>query len=885
MGIRREAFASFAVILLSLVLLLAYVPSPASAATLKCRDRPAGRERTSLNVGWRFQRSETSPDGLSYDQLKAYILPSANDFIKDPAQHHQRPSSPPPPVDRAQAGYDDSQWEQLDLPHDWAVKGPFYTGADPVIDGSMGRLPIQGVGWYRRTFALGPADEGKAVYLDVDGAMSYAMVWVNGNLVGGWPYGYASFRLDLTPYVNKGGEENQLAIRLDNAVDSSRFYPGAGIYRNVWLTKVSPVHIGRSGTWVRSRDISTTSATLDITVQLENTAKSGGKAVDVSVVTDVHVMDAASGKAGDKVATFPNATASLDAGGKQSVNGSVSLQNPRLWGPRPEQEPNMYVAVSHVYVGGKEVDTYETPFGVRTVEYSGETGLSVNGQHVFLKGICQHHDLGALGAAFSVPAAERQLQVMQDMGVNSLRTSHNPPAPELLQLADRMGILVLDEIFDTWRTAKVTNDFHRIFDDWHEADTRAFVRRDRNHPSVFLWSFGNEVAEQSQGDAGAATARALHAIVRDEDPTRQTCVGMDQARPGSAFTQAVDTIGLNYQGEGRGDGPPAFPSFHAASPGKMIFSTESSSAVSSRGTFLFPVTPANSSIVRDGNGADDATMTVSSYDLYAVSWGASPEKVFFAQDTYPWVAGEYVWTGWDYVGEPTPYADRARSSYFGIVDLAGFPKERYYLYQSRWRPDVRNAHILPHWDWPGRVGQVTPVHVFSSADEAELFVNGESQGRVRRAARTYRFRWDQVVYQPGEVRVETYKDGAAWASATVRTTGKAKGLRLSTYKGRAGIRAGGDDLAFVSLDIVDERGDVVPLAGDDITFSVDGPGEIVATDNGDPRDYVAFPSKERKAFNGHALAIVRARAGATEPITVKASADGLEAGEVTLKIE
>lgn len=837
-----------------------------------------GRERLSLNAGWRFRRTVDNPDNVTYAKMKSWIMPSANAFIKNASKRYARPAGQPANVTFAQPSFADSAWDVVDLPHDWAVKGPFYTGSNPTVGPSMGRLPSQGVAWYRRNFTLTGADNGKAIYLDVDGAMSYAMVWLNGQFVGGWPYGYASWRLDLTPYVTQG--DNVVAIRLDNAVSNSRWYPGAGIYRNVWLTKVHATHVGQTGTYVVSRQVSAASAVLDLVVQVDNTAASGS--TDVTVGTDVHVYDAAAGKAGDKVAEFPSVTLSVEAGKTKAANASVTLQNPQLWGPPPTQKPNMYIAVTRLSIGSDVIDTYETRFGVRSLEYKND-GLRVNGEKVYLHGLCQHHDLGSLGSAFNIRAAERQLEILQDMGANAIRTSHNPPAPELLDLTDRMGFVVLDEIFDTWNHHKTSNDFQTIFADWHEPDLRAFVRRDRNHPSVFAWSFGNELSEQGSAEGGI-TGRELKGIVNDEDPTRQTTVAMNSAGPGSALASVVDLIGLNYQGEGTGSNNPQFPAFRAKFPDKMLFSTESASAISSRGQYLFPVAASSNAKVSGSQGGDPVAKQVSAYDVYAVDWGASADRVFEVQDRYPYVAGEFVWTGWDYIGEPTPYD--TRSSYFGIVDLAGFPKDRYYLYQSRWRPDLRSVHMLPHWNWPGRVGKVTPVHVFSAADEAELFLNGRSLGRQKRKEFTYRFRWDNVTYEAGELRVETYKGGQEWANATVRTPGAAAGLQLSVYKNRTSITADGTDLAFITAAVVDDKGEFVATATDNIVFSVEGPSEVVSTDNGDPTDYVAFPSKERKAFAGLALAIVRAKAGAaTGDITVRAEAKGLKAGEIRISVQ
>jgi beta-galactosidase len=532
---------------------------------------------------------------------------------------------------------------------------------------------------------------------------------------------------------------------------------------------------------------------------------------------------------------------------------------------------------------GTVIDKYETTFGIRSVVFDPDQGVLVNGQHVPIRGVNNHHDLGSLGAAWNYRAAERQLEELLEMGTNSLRTSHNPPAPELLDLTDQMGYLVMDEAFDAWNEPKTANDFHLIFPDWHEPDIRALVRRDANHPSVICWSIGNEIPEQRSA-AGAKTGQILYDLVYDEDNTRPVTSGLNNGQPGDGLVNLIDVESLNYQGEGRGgNNRPSFPAFRSTYPDKLIWTSESASTLSSRGTYVFPVTSNISAIVADGIGGNATSLEVSAYDLYAPSWAASPDYVFKQQDAHPYVAGEFVWTGFDYLGEPTPYDDyeAARSSYFGIIDLAGFRKDRFYLYQSRWRPDLPFAHILPHWSWgEARVGKVTPVHVFTSADEAELFVNGESAGKLTRDPLTYRFRWDNVTYSPGNLRVVTYKKGSMWAEASKDTVGSATGLELETD--RSSISADGSDLAFVSVAVVDDDGQVVPDASNSITFSIEGPGDIVATDNGSPSDLTPFPSLTRDALSGLALAIVRTREGEKGSITVTATAEGLKEAQVVL---
>jgi len=877
------------------------------------------RERTSLNDHWRFTKGDPNGDstGLIYDVrpevkdrrddkaadaeptaaekiaatnrvvLKPWILPTANAFIKDPAKRHARPAANAATnVSYTQPDFDDHAWRGVNLPHDWAIERPFNTGGTGV-GGGMGRLPSPGIGWYRKQLDIPAGDAGKSIFLDVEGAMSYAMVWCNGHLVGGWPYGYASWRLDLTPYVVPGGT-NVLAIRLDNPPDSSRWYPGGGIYRNVWLTKTQPVHVGQWGTHVTASEVSRKRATVNLKVTVDNDSK---QPTNVSVAAEIYALDAKGNTTGSVVAKIAPVSLQIIPGESAVAEGSAIVNHPKLWGPPPIQQPIRYVAITTISQSGQVLDCCETQFGIRDVRFDPDKGIFLNGERIRIQGVNQHHDLGALGAAWNHRAAQRQLEILREMGCNAVRMSHNPPAPELLELCDQMGFLVIDEIFDCWERKKTPLDFHLIFPEWSEPDLRAFIRRDRNHPSVILWSVGNEVGEQYTGDDGAKVAQHLCNIAHDEDPTRPTTTAMNYAKPNMPLPAVVGVIGLNYQGEGIRDAsayaglkgvttPPQYAGFHQAFPGKVILSTESAAALSSRGEYLFPVCGDISAPVKDGSGGDLKRQHVSAYELHSADFGSTADKVFAAQDQHPFVAGEFVWSGWDYLGEPTPYYS-SRSSYFGIIDLAGFKKDRFYLYQSRWRPELPMAHILPRWTWSERVGQVTPVHVFTSGDEAELFLNDKSLGRKKKGAYEYRLRWDDVVYQPGTLKVVAYKNGKAWAKDEVKTADEPAKLKLQSD--RDAIRVDGNDLAFITVTVTDKNGLITPRANNRIRFSIEGPGEIVATDNGDPTSFESFQSHDRKAFNGLSLVIVRGQPGQPGKIKLTAKSEGLKPGTAFIK--
>lgn len=834
------------------------------------------------------QPTEAEEVTLSHTVLKPWILPTGNAFIKDPEKRYVRPEGQPgQDFPFVKPGFNDSLWQTVDLPHDWAIEGPFMEGEDAEVGGGMGRLPSHGVAWYRKKLDIPASDAHKMTYLEVEGAMSYAMVWLNGHLVGGWPYGYNTWRVDLTPYLNFGGE-NQLAIRLDNPNHSSRWYPGGGIYRNVWLIKTNPIHVDQWGTFVTTIDANEKTATIDVAVTIANHSSHNAK---IDIMTEIFPLNNKGEISGTSVGESNQIRTATEVGNPTKIHQSITLLHPKLWGPAPTQQPNMYVAVTTLRQKQQIIDQYTTPFGIRTLQFDGEKGLMVNGEPIFIKGVNQHHDLGALGAAFNKRAAERQLEILLEMGCNAIRIAHNPPAPELLELTDRMGILVVNEIFDVWERKKTPHDFHLIFPDWYEQDLRAFVRRDRNNPSVILWSYGNEVGEQYTDVAGAQLSQKLHDIVKEEDPTRPTTVSMNYAKPHMPFSEVSDVINLNYQGEGIRDTPahahlvgirtsPMYPAFHEKYPYKLILSSENAAALSTRGTYMFPVHEGISSPVTDQTGGDSKNRFVSAYELYAVDFGSSADKVFATKDQHPYVGGGFVWSGWDYLGEPTPYY-LSRSTYFGIIDLAGFKKDRFYLYQARWRPDYPMVHILPHWNWPERIGQTTPVHLFTSGDEAELFLNGESLGRKQKGDLEYRLRWEDVKYQPGELKAIAYKNGKIWAESTVRTTGPAE--QLMAKADRDTLSDDGRDLSFITLRITDKNGDTVPNANHLIQFTVDGPGRIVGTDNGDPTDLTPFTSLKRKAFNGLCLVIVSNKKGEAGAIQITAESEGLQLTTVTVQ--
>ena len=771
-----------------------------------------------------------------------------------------------------QASFDDGQWTALRLPHDWAIDGPF----DPKLNPHTGALPIFGTGWYRKSFTLPAKAKGREFEIQFDGAMANATVWINGHELGHRPYGYIGFAFDLTPYLNFGAQPNVLAVRLLSEDRSSRWYPGAGIYRNVWLVATGAVHVAHWGTYVTAHDITDEKAGVSVKTEIAN--QSGQEA---RITLETSVVDTA----GRTVAKTNN-EATIAAGASQTVDASLTVPKPQRW---DIDHPYLYTVVSQVKEGKRTVDRYTTPLGIRTVVFDPQKGFLLNGKHTKIQGVCDHHDLGALGAAVNRRATERQLEILRGAGVNAIRTSHNPPSLELLELCDRLGLVVMDESFDMWRIPKVPNGYAKYFDEWSDRDARDFVDRDRNHPSVIMWSIGNEIPEQGKPEGGEM-AKHLTALFHQEDPSRPTTSAFNNPMGAieNHLGENVDLFGINYR-------PWLYEKILKEHPTWPVYGSETESCVSSRGVYRLPI------VKYDKDPARELT----SYDIIAPPWAYCPDVEFTYQDKFPQVLGEFGWTGFDYIGEPTPYfngragADSpdwpARSSYFGFVDLAGFPKDRYYMYQSQWTKTPM-VHLLPHWNWKGMEGQPIPVMAYSNADEVELFLNGKSLGRKARFAETwempvgenvspektfaskYRRVW-QVPYEPGTLRAVAYNNGKQVAVDEVHTAGEPAKIVLSAD--RAAIKADNDDLSFVTVRIEDKDGHLCPMADNLVKFSVTGAGKIQAVDNGDAATAEPFHADHRNAFSGMALLIVRAE-GKPGKIRVTATGEGLAAAKVEL---
>ena len=780
--------------------------------------------------------------------------------------------------------YDDSDWQQVTVPHDWAIYGPFDINNDPqyvavVQDGETvptlktartGGLPVVGTGWYRISFDVPDFAAGKRAEIIFDGAMSNARVYLNGEEVGCWPYGYGSFLLDVTRQLKP--EDNLLAVRLENFPEASRWYPGAGLYRNVHVIVSDEIRMPVWGVRLSTPEVRDDYAKVHLEADVELPAGSAPRLVLETFLRDTS----------GRVVSHAGTELTKYDGGK--FRQDFVIDSPRLWSP---DSPELYEAELRLYADGILRDTCSIDFGVRELKIVPDRGMFLNGRPIKFKGVCLHHDLGPLGAAVNVSALRRQLTILKEMGANAVRTAHNIPAPELVELCDRMGLMVMVETFDEWRTPKVKNGYHLYFDEWAERDLVNTVRRFRNHPSVVMWSIGNEVPDQSSPD-GVRIARHLQDICHREDPTRPVTMGIDRVQDAldTHIAAIMDVVGFNYRTH-------LYTKAYDELPQQILMGAETASTFSSRGTYHFPVERTTNKTHPDNQS--------SSYDVECGSWSNLPEDDFVLHDDYDWCIGEFVWTGFDYLGEPTPYHEiwPNHSSTFGIVDLAGLPKDRYYLYRSHWLPEEETLHVLPHWTWPGREGEVTPVFVYTNYPSAELFVNGRSQGRIAKDTtmthaattgeeaarglwrqRRYRLRWLDVKYEPGTLTVVAYDaDGREAARTEVHTAGKPYRLELSAD--RRTISADGKDLSFITVRVVDRMGNLCPDADIPISFSVGGAGTFRAAANGDPTCLEPFHLPQMRTFKGQLVAIVQSGETPGE-ITFEASARGLRKARMEL---
>ena len=786
--------------------------------------------------------------------------------------------------------FNDSKWSRVVVPHDWAIYGPFsfdndkqhlaiaQDGQKEAMEhaGRTGGLPFVGTGWYRRSLEI-PSDLGdRRVFLRFDGAMSHARVYVNGKEVGYWPYGYNTFAFDITSFV-RPGEANTLAVRLENKHESSRWYPGAGLYRNVHLTFTSPVYVPLWGTQIQTPAIEASRAYVDVRTRIAGTSTLSGRPLQVK--TKILSPE------GKVIAQREEEIQS--AGTERLYHTGFDVEHPQLW---DINQPHLYKYVIELSDGGRLLDRDTTTFGIRSIELKAGDGFYLNGRKLKFQGACLHHDLGPLGAAVNEAAMRRQIRTMQDMGVNAIRTSHNMPAPEFVRLCDEMGMPVMAESFDCWAQAKVPNGYNLDFNEWHERDLTNLLHQFRNSPSVIMWSIGNEVPEQPSFD-GAKLAYRLQEICHREDPTRPVTNGMDNPlgvlKSGMATT--LDIPGFNYR-------PFLYDSAHKVLPQGFLLGSETCSTVSSRGVYKFPVVRKSMAKYPDHQS--------SGYDVEHCGWSNLPEDDFIRQEDHDWSMGEFIWTGIDYLGEPTPYYSDwpSHSSLFGAVDLAGLPKDRFYLYRSHWKKDTETLHILPHWTWPGREGEVTPIFVYTNYPEAELFINGKSQGRQRKdrsikiedtenedsqktftRQKRYRLMWMDTKYEPGEVKVVAYDEaGKAVATQTVRTAGRPHHLELSAD--RTTISPDGKDISFVTVRVVDKDGNLVPDDGRLLNFKVTGAGSFRAAASGNPASLDAFHLPRHHVFSGQLVALVQSAERAGEAV-LTVSAKGLPSASIRIQVK
>ena len=738
--------------------------------------------------------------------------------------------------------FNDSAWTQVQIPHDWAINGPFNPENDKQVTrilqdgethetahyGRTGGLPHVGIGLYRTSFDL--AESGRSIRLEFDGVMSHGKVYVNGKFAGERPYGYSSFAFDIGDLTQAG--KNIVAVRVENPPTSSRWYPGAGIYREVRLLKLEEAHFKYNGIELKtvSLDLEQRSATLQVNAECS--------AGDVEFeVLDPSGMLLASGK------------------------NTLKLTQCRFWSP---EEPSLYLVRVKLFHRGILADQLEIPYGFRQIAFDSERGMTLNSKPYYMKGVCLHHDAGPLGAAFSLPSLKHRFRLLKQIGCNAVRSTHNPPDPKWLDLCDSMGFLAIDEAFDCWQIAKCANDYSTLYAEWHERDLCDMIRRDRNHPSVIMWSIGNEINEQRDKD-GASVARHLAELVRNIDKSRPVTAGLDVPDMAleNRLPQELDIVGWNYK-------PHRYEEFHKRLPDKPQYGSETASTVSSRGEYFLPA---------ESGVKDHENCQCSSYDLEHCPWSQTPDTEFHYQDQCPWIMGEFVWTGFDYLGEPSPYNHHwpSHSSYFGIFDLCALPKDRAWLYAARWT-SRKILHILPHWNWEGREGTVVPVHVYTNYGQIELLVNGKSYG-VKKLSPSNRIVWDNVIYEPGSI-VAVAKDDAGNLLESVSRKTAAQASKISLSADRNILTADGEDLAFVTVSVLDVSGEIQPHSSHDIRFTVSG-GTLAALGNGDPRSIETFDQKHISQFHGQSMLIIRSRKTAGT-IKVRAEADGLSPAELEL---
>ncbi|MFO7656431.1 MAG: glycoside hydrolase family 2 TIM barrel-domain containing protein [Bacteroidales bacterium] len=755
--------------------------------------------------------------------------------------------------------FDDTSWRILNLPHDWSIEGKFDKNNPSGIGG--GALP-GGIGWYRKTFTLPTEDSTKRIYITFDGVYQNSEVYINGILLGKRPNGYITFQYDLTPYLRFGDEKNLIAVRVDNSDQpNSRWYSGSGIYRNVWLEKTHPIHINFQSTHITTNSVSEESAEVAISITIKNTTK-----LSEDLIIDTKLFDQRK-----KIVAHTENKLTVNLNDTSELKQVLIVRKPNLWSI---EDPHVYTAVSTVKLHDIEIDTYETSFGIRYFHFDSEKGFSLNGKQLKILGVCNHHDLGALGTAVNKRAIERQLEILKKMGCNGIRTSHNPPAPELLDLCDRMGFIVMNETFDMWAKKKVENDYSKYWNEWHVQDLSDHLLRDRNHPSVFMWSIGNEILEQWDS-TGITIARELSGIVRKLAPGILVTSGLNNPSPDNYIYQSgvLDLIGYNYKHEKFRDFPETFKN-------QKFIGAETTSSLNSRGEYNMP-----SDSVRiwpykwdepfyDGNPGN----TCSSYDNCHVPWGSTHADAWKLIKKYDFLSGMFIWTGFDYIGEPTPYQWPSRSSYFGIIDLAGFPKDAYYMYQSEWTNEPV-LHLFPHWNWDQ--GQEIDVWAYSNFDEVELFLNGESQGIKRKENDDVHIQWS-VIYEPGTIKAIGNNINGESKEVTIKTAGAPYKIRLTAD--RESIHADNYDLSFITVEILDFENNLVPDADNLVNFEVSDLVSVAGVDNGNQTSHESFKADFRKAFNGKCLLIVQAKKEKGSAL-IKAISNGLQTASINIKIE